>query len=147
MYKSIKKVTHTISKQTTRWNEKINLQIKQHLFMDSSSFCAASDDVCHFKRDNNLELTRWTWLQADHAHICAGVVQVAACETPATLSNRRVECLRPWKPHVGRACSLLDRRMAEVIWDPLCQDFSNGYARREGQHSRHCGEVQIALHG
>ena len=87
--------------QSTGRNEKINLQIKQHLFRDSPSFCAASDDVYRFKRDNNLELTRWTWLQADSAHICVGIVEVAACEAPTTLSNRRVECLRPRKPTLG----------------------------------------------
>jgi hypothetical protein len=56
-----------------------------------------------------------------------GVVEVAACETPPTLCDRRVECLIPGKPHVWRARSLLDRHIDEVIWGPLSQDFSNAY--------------------
>ena len=38
---------------------------------------AASEDI-HFKRDDDLELTRCAWLQLDHAHVCVWVVKVAA---------------------------------------------------------------------
>ncbi len=89
----------------------------------------ASDDVGHFKRDNDLELARWSWLQAYCAHICIRVVEVAARETPPTLRDRRVECRSPGQPHVGRTCSLVGRCIVEVLLDPLCQDLSNAYVR------------------
>ncbi len=85
----------------------------------------ASDDVGHFERYDDLELTRWSRFQVDRAHICVGVVEVVARETPPTLCNRRIECRSPGKSRVGRACSLLDRCI--VILDPLCQDLSNPY--------------------
>ena len=149
MYKIKKHILYQSNQRdrTSKSNIKTLSHLLQYLLRGTLSPFCVSDNVCHFKRDNNLKLTRWTWLQADRAHICVGVVEVGACKTPTTLSNRRVECLRPWKPHVGRACSLLDRRIAEVIWNPLCQDFSNAYTREEDQHERHGAEVQIALRG
>jgi len=85
----------------------------------------ASDDVGHFERYDDLELTRWSRFQVDRAHICVGVVEVVACETPPTLCDRRIECRSLGQPHVGMACSLLDRCI--VILDPLCQDLNNPY--------------------
>jgi hypothetical protein len=75
--------------------------------MDIVFFVSILDDVGHFKRYNDLELTRWAWLQADRAHICIRVVEVVARETPPTL--RHVQCLN--YGHVGRTChcSLLGR--------------------------------------
>ncbi len=42
------------------------------------SLNVASEDVGHFRCDDDLELTSCSWLQADHAHICVGVVEVVA---------------------------------------------------------------------
>ena len=38
----------------------------------------ASEDIGHFKCDNDLELTRCAWLQSYHAYECVWVVEVAA---------------------------------------------------------------------
>ena len=43
------------------------------------SFDVASEDAGDVKRDDHLESARWTWLQADHAHVCTGVAEVQAC--------------------------------------------------------------------
>jgi hypothetical protein len=103
----------------------------------------ASDDVghCHFKRHfkrDDLELTRRSRFQADRAHICTRVVEVAACETPPTLCDRRVNCLSPGQPRVGRAFSLVDRRVAKVILYPLYQDLSHHVYVGENINSHRC---------
>ncbi|KAH9172946.1 hypothetical protein EDB89DRAFT_1961776 [Lactarius sanguifluus] len=69
----------------------------------------ALDDIGHFECDDDLELTRWSRLQADRAHICVRVVEVATSEAPPTLCNRRIEHRSLGQPHVGRACSFVDR--------------------------------------
>ena len=79
---------------------------------------------CHFKRNYDLDLTGRSRLQADCAHMCIRIVEVAACEAPPTLCNRRAKCLSPGQPHVGRAVSLVDRRIAKFLLDPLCQNLS-----------------------
>ena len=145
-YKSNTYCIRAIETEPANQNIKPSSHLHQTLVW-GSSLCTSSDDVCHFKRDNNLKLTRWTWLQADRAHICAGIVEVAACETPTTLSNRRIECPSPGEATVGRTCSLFDRRIAKVIWDPLCQAFSNAYTGEGDQNPRNCVEVQSALRG
>ena len=93
----------------------------------SSHFDVASEDVGHSKRDDDLQFTEWTWLYADRAHMCTRIIKVAARETPQVLRNRRVKCRSLGKPRVGRACSLLNRCIAEVFLGPLCQDLSNQY--------------------
>lgn len=55
--------------------------------MSIRSFFVASHKVGHLERYNQLESTRWSRLQADWAHNRIGVVQTAACETPATLHD------------------------------------------------------------
>ncbi|KAF8263712.1 hypothetical protein EI94DRAFT_1788387 [Lactarius quietus] len=91
----------------------------------SSPFYVASDDSGHFERDDDLELTRWSRLQADHAHVCIRVVEVTVCETPATLGDRHTRCLSPGKTDSGRDCSFKDWCMAGVILVPLCQELSS----------------------
>ena len=78
----------------------------------------------HFERDDNLESTRWSWLQANHAYVCVRVVEVVACEIPPTFCDRCVDCLSSGKPDTGRACSLLNWCISEVILVPLCPDLS-----------------------
>jgi len=98
-----------------------------------------SDDVGHFKRDDGLELTRWSRLQADRPYKCIRIIEVLSCETPPTLCDRRVECPSPGKPHVGRAFSLVDRCVAKVILDPLYQDFSHHvWSRLQADHAHIC---------
>jgi hypothetical protein len=57
----------------------------------SSPFHVASDSPGRFERDEDLELTRWSRIQADLAYVCIKVVAVADCETSPTLCDRRVE--------------------------------------------------------
>jgi hypothetical protein len=114
-----------------RIHKYINTPAQDFSLGSSSPLCLASHDVssdiCHFKGDDDLESTGLSWLQADPADIRARVVEVATCETPPTLSDRRVETLSRGKPHVGRGGSVLDRRIAEVILDPLGQNLNNAH--------------------
>jgi hypothetical protein len=53
----------------------------------SSPFDMGSEEVGHFKRDYDLQFTRWTWLQADRAHKYVRVIEVAVYEAPPTRRN------------------------------------------------------------
>ena len=85
---------------------------------------AASEEINHFNRDDDLELTRCTWLQTDRAYVCIGIVEVASSEMPTALSNRRIEYWGPYQIYVGLACSLISTGIVDIVWDPLCQDIS-----------------------
>ncbi|KAH9172605.1 hypothetical protein EDB89DRAFT_1963939 [Lactarius sanguifluus] len=108
-------VQHTISGQPTRQRKQCR---HQTIITPLSLFNLASENVGHFQRDDDLELTRCAWLQADYAYIRIWVVEVLTRKSPATLSDRRVQCRSPEQQHVRRACSLVDRCIAEVILGP-----------------------------
>ena len=68
-------------------------------------------------------MTKSTWLQADRAYVCVGVVDVAPSETPTALSDRRIEHRGSKQVYIGKAIIL------EVVWGPLFQDISDGYMK------------------
>ena len=90
---------------------------------------AASELINHLNCDDDLESTRSTWLEADRAYVCFGIVEVAPSETPAVLSDRRIEHWGPNQIYIGRACYLVGEIIVEVVWDPLCQDISHVYTK------------------
>jgi hypothetical protein len=95
----------------------------------SFRWLAASKEIDHFKYDDDLELTRCTWLQADHAYECIWVVEVASSETPTALSDRHIERWGPKQVYIRRTCSLIGGIIVEVVWDPLYQDISHPYIK------------------
>ena len=87
----------------------------------ASSFALVTSEVInHFDRDDDLESTRSTWLNADCAYVCVG-------ETPTVLSDRRIDHWGLNQIYIGRACSLIGEIIVEIVWDPLCQDISHAY--------------------
>ena len=90
---------------------------------------AASEEINHFKRDYDLELTRCTWLQADCAYVCVGIVEVASSEMHTALSDQRIEHRGPKQVYIGRACSPMDEIIVEAVYDSLCQDISRAYMK------------------
>lgn len=97
-------------------------------------FDAASEEVRDFKHDDHPESTGWTfWLTADPAYVCIGVAEV----TPETLCIRRIDDQSLEQPHVGRACSIMDRRVSNVILDVL--------RRRGSAKHAHMGKVSAHI--
>ena len=48
---------------------------------------------------------------------------------PTALCDRLIEHWGLNQIYVGRACSLIGKGIAEVVWDPLCQDISHAYMK------------------
>ena len=85
-----------------------------------------SEEINHFDRNDDLDSTRSTWLQADRAYVCFGIVDIASSETPTVLSDRR---MGPIQIYIGKAYSLMGEIIVEVLWDRLCQDISQAYMK------------------
>ncbi|KAH9009531.1 hypothetical protein EDB84DRAFT_1681625 [Lactarius hengduanensis] len=66
--------TYTILEKSMLQNKKSNMKA-EYQGHGAPRFLSTSDDAGHIERDDDLELTRWSRLQADRAHICIRVVK------------------------------------------------------------------------
>ena len=82
-------------------------------------FEVASEDVGHFKHDDDLGLTRWAWFQADHAYVYVRVVEVEDRQAPAPLCDRHLKYRSLEQRYIWREYSLVNWRIAEIVLDPL----------------------------
>ena len=94
------------------------------------SFAVHATGLLNTNYDLELTTGTCTWLQADRAYICVGVVDVAPSKMPTALSDRRIEHRGSKQVYIGRVCSLIGEGIVEVFWDPLsCQAISHAYVK------------------